>query len=483
MTSPNTTISLGVDTSNHVTIDVNTIAESQVSGLATDLSTRPTGSGNAGSLALWSGTGTGTSSALTSSSVRDDGAGNITTTSVFRMNTTNGNAAWFGATYDEGLIVANANPVTGAFVDTGKYAAAVDVLGSASDSQIRFMTASAPNTVPTVKASIDKNGYFYSQNISTTPTASYIPKADTAHKLDPGWLPSSTTTAPGIVQLGATGGAQPTITCPQGKVLQGGTSNATGTGTATNTTTTQTCQNPSWATSTGTGLGTSTQGAVLYNGSTATGTNTSSSPVWGAPPAAGPPLSTSIPPSLGNFGNTGQVGTSTSAMRADAIAPLPPLPVASTVFQGICNYGSTAGTCVQGNDSRLANHLNGIYSASNAGNVTCSMSYTPSTLASVSTSGLASTLVILGAVSAESYSTGVTCPCYVSLWIDSTQIGPLMRATAFLGSSQYVSMSPVARVSAGAGGHVVSLDLGSTEGCACTVDAGNSMLVVTEYTN
>ena len=31
-------------------------------------------------------------------------------------------------------------------------------------------------------------------------------------------------------------------------------------------------------------LGTSTQGAMLYNGSTATGTNTTSSPVWGTPP-------------------------------------------------------------------------------------------------------------------------------------------------------------------------------------------------------
>jgi hypothetical protein len=127
--------------------------------------------------------------------------------------------------------------------------------------------------------------------------------------------------------------------------------------------------------------------------------------------------------------------------------------------------------------------VRGIYSAANAGSVTCSLSYTPSTLASVSTSGLASTLVIVGAVSAEAYSVGVTCPCYASLWIDSTQTGPLMRATAFLGSGQYVSMSPVARVSVGAGGHVVSLDLSSTEGCACTVDAGNSMLVVTEYTN
>jgi hypothetical protein len=34
-------------------------------------------------------------------------------------------------------------------------------------------------------------------------------------------------------------------------------------------------------------LGSSTQGAVLYNGSTATGTNTTSSPVWGPPAAAG----------------------------------------------------------------------------------------------------------------------------------------------------------------------------------------------------
>ena len=141
-------------------------------------------------------------------------------------------------------------------------------------------------------------------------------------------IPIASTTAPSLVKLGATGGAQPTITCPQGQFLQGGTSNATGTGTATNTTTTQTCQNPSWITSTGTGLGTSTRGAVLYNGSTATGTNTVSSPVWGAPPVA---LSYGTPSGTEYFGVGNVQGTSTSVARADHVHALPALPSGSLV--------------------------------------------------------------------------------------------------------------------------------------------------------
>ena len=91
--------------------------------------------------------------------------------------------------------------------------------------------------------------------------------------------------------------------------------------------------------------------------------------------------------------------------------------------------------------------------------------------------------MIAGAVSALSYNTAYTCPCYVQLSIDSAAVGPLMRGTAFAGSGMFVSLSPAARADIAAGGHTVYLKLSSTEGCACTVPAGNSQLIVTEYTN
>ena len=131
----------------------------------------------------------------------------------------------------------------------------------------------------------------------------------------------------------------------------------------------------------------------------------------------------------------------------------------------------------------IANQVRGIYSSTNASDVTCSTSYTPSTLASNSTSGNAGTIVIAGAVSALSYNAAYTCPCYVQLSIDSAAVGPLMRGTAFAGSGMFVSLSPAARADIAAGGHTVYLKLSSTEGCACTVPAGNSQLIVTEYTN
>jgi hypothetical protein len=173
-------------------------------------------------------------------------------------------------------------------------------------------------------------------------------------------IPKATTTAAGIVQLGATGGAQPTLpACAPGQLHQAGTANTTSTGTGTNTTTTLTCQNPSWITSTGTGLGTSTQGAVLYNGSTATGTNSTSSPVWGAPPAA---LSYGGP-SAESFGASSAAGASTSVTRADHVHALPALPSASTSVAGICQYGTGSTNCMQGNTT----HLSGDVATSSVG--------------------------------------------------------------------------------------------------------------------
>ena len=52
-------------------------------------------------------------------------------------------------------------------------------------------------------------------------------------------------------------------------------------------------------------------------------------------------LSNDIPP-VGTFGGSGSAGTSTYAMRGNAIAPLPALPIASTVDAGVISIGSGA---------------------------------------------------------------------------------------------------------------------------------------------
>jgi hypothetical protein len=237
--------------------------------------------------------------------------------------------------------------------------------------------------------------------------------------------------------------------------------------------------------STGTGLGTSTQGAVLYNGSTATGTNTSSSPVWGAPPAAGPPLSTSIPPSFGNFGNTGQVGTSTSAMRADAIAPLPPLPVASTVFQGICNYGSTSGTCVQGNDPRLGAFANrAVYSANLSGTVTVSSDSWTSVL-SVSTSGNGGRIIAYGAITLTS-TTASRCDARIVLDNYASGDGPALKGVT--DSNVQASLSPIFTTTFPAGSHTVNLQVLNFNSINCQATIGYQYeifgsLIVQEFTN
>jgi hypothetical protein len=121
------------------------------------------------------------------------------------------------------------------------------------------------------------------------------------------------------------------------------------------------------------------------------------------------------------------------------------------------------------------------YTVSNGAQVTCPQDYSWATLTYGSTSGYSGYAMINAAVSAQSFDAS-SSPCYVSLWIDSSQIGSIMRATS-TSNTFLVSLSPVTMAAFNAGAHYIYLKLASTEGRACTVNAGYASLNVTEYIN
>jgi hypothetical protein len=450
MTSPNTTISLGVDTSNHVTIDVNAIAESQVTNLVSDLtgkqSTLP--SGTNGQVLGYSVTGTGT--------------------------TTNLQPLSLGESNISGLVTDLASKIA-----TSSIGVANGVAGLGTDSKVA--AGNLPGSTTTAPGITQLSSQARIATTTSTATAS-----STAMKAMPEdakvIVPVGTTSGAGIVQLGATGGAEPTLpACAPGQLVQWGTTSATGTGTSTSTTTTKTCQNPSWATSTGTGLGTSTRGAVLYNGSTATGTDTSSSPVWGAPPAV-PLPATNTPYSDGS----GNVGTSTKYAREDHTHALPS---ASGSVAGICLYGTTAGTCVQGNDARLAgNPVKTLHSV--ALSTTMAIGDYPSwhSLLSFSVgSATGGSVMVHATMTARSLYANVV---HVILGIDGVQFGGQYTSVLSLYGGSYgeITISPVGYISFGAGSHIIDLEAYS-DYTSCVVQGadqitgGSAILIGTEYTN
>jgi hypothetical protein len=172
-------------------------------------------------------------------------------------------------------------------------------------------------------------------------------------------------------------------------------------------------------------------------------------------------------------------------MRADAIAPLPPLPVASTVFQGICNYGSTSGTCVQGNDPRLGAFANrAVYSANLSGTVTVSSDSWTSVL-SVSTSGNGGRIIAYGAITLTS-TTASRCDARIVLDNYASGDGPALKGVT--DSNVQASLSPIFTTTFPAGSHTVNLQVLNFNSINCQATIGYQYenfgsLIVQEFTN
>ena len=368
--------------------------------------------------------------------------------------------------------------------------------------------------------------------LATTPTASYVPKADTASKLDARWIVGGAPYAGQIVMVGtdtsvgivsgtstSTSASLSAVTFPTGTRNQYlGISSAVGTGTATVTMyamKTIPIADVDQLTNTLAGkqasLGTSTQGAVLYNGSTSTGTNTSSIPVWGPQPASvaiDTATPTNVTAGAGSAGSNGKASDSGHIHHIGANTPTHGqwlvagtdtttttnttnavnwafLPASSGSVAGVCAYGYTSGKCVQGDDYRLGNYgIRDFHSAQLSGLVTVS-SNTWTSVLSVSTSGSAGRIIAYGAITLTSNSAS-RCDARIVLDNYAGGDGPALKGVT--DSNVQASLSPIYTTTFAAGAHTVNLQVLNFSSINCQATVGYQSesfgsLIVQEFTN
>ena len=84
-----------------------------------------------------------------------------TSNKTARLDTAQGNSAFYAGWENTAQIGINRNPATGTFTDGGKAAASITLSATNGDSFVAFSTASANNTTPTERARIDSSGKFF----------------------------------------------------------------------------------------------------------------------------------------------------------------------------------------------------------------------------------------------------------------------------------------------------------------------------------
>jgi hypothetical protein len=229
-------------------------------------------------------------------------------------------------------------------------------------------------------------------------------------------------------------------------------------------------------------LGTSTQGAVLYNGSTSTSTSTSSSPVWGPPPA-GASIDTATPTNVtagaGSAGSNGKASDSGHIHHIGANTP--------THGQWLV-AGTDTSTSTSTTNATMwatlpvpANQVRSIYYGDNY-NVVVSTNSGWIDVISVTTTFTSGRVMVAGAMSAYSTATGY---CAARLTYDGTPLGPDLLATT-TGGNWNGSFSPLGETSTSAAVHTIALQLGAQNGTLCATGGPGvtrAALTFTEYTN
>ena len=232
-------------------------------------------------------------------------------------------------------------------------------------------------------------------------------------------------------------------------------------------------------------LGTSTQGAILYNGSTSTSTSTTSSPVWGAPPA-GAAIDTATPTNVtAGAGSAGSNGKASDSGHIHHIG-------ANTPTHGQWLVAGTDTTTSTNTTNAVmwatlpvpANSVRTIYSAQLSGLVTVS-SNTWTSVLSVSTSGSAGRIIAYGAITLTSYSAS-RCDARIVLDNYAGGDGPALKGVT--DSNVQASLSPIYTTTFAAGAHTVNLQVLNFSSINCYATVGYQSesfgsLIVQEFTN